>query len=123
MIKKISSMTIGKQAETLACRYLQQQGLHLIQRNFSCRFGEIDLIMRDQDTLVFIEVRMRSHAHFMHPRDTIDAFKQKKIIKTAIYYLQQQKLTSRMICRFDVIAIEKEDNQLQWIKRAFEVTR
>jgi putative endonuclease len=122
MIKRFSSFTIGKKAENQACLYLQQQGLQLVARNFSCLLGEIDLIMRDQDMLVFIEVRMRSHAGFMRPNETIDHRKQKKIIKTAIYYLQQQKLTSKMTCRFDVVAIEQKNNQLQWIKRAFEVT-
>ncbi|OGT21355.1 MAG: YraN family protein [Gammaproteobacteria bacterium RIFCSPHIGHO2_02_FULL_42_13] len=122
MIKRFSSSMIGKQAENQACLYLQQQGLQLVARNFSCLLGEIDLIMRDQEILVFVEVRMRSHINFMRPHETIDHRKQKKIIKTAIYYLQQRKLTSKMTCRFDVITVEQESNQLRWIKRAFEVT-
>lgn len=107
----------GVQSERQALHYLQAQGLSLICQNYYCRFGEIDLIMLDQDTLVFIEVRYRKNNDFGGALASITKRKQNKIIKTAKHYLAQ--LDNEPYCRFDAIAIEQMSNVPLWIKNAF----
>ena len=112
----------GKHAEDLACQYLNQHGLSLLERNFNTRFGEIDLVMRDKDTTVFVEVRYRRHSDIVDPLSSIDTRKQRKLIRTAQYYLQRQHTVAHLPARFDVVAITEDDAQpkIQWIKNAFE---
>ena len=130
MITFINTKKLGAQIEDLVCNYLQKQKLKLITRNYRCRLGEIDLIMHDQATLVFIEVRYRQHSNFGSSLESVDLIKQKKIIKTAEYYLLSQQLFEKIACRFDVVAVksmpEKLSNiskldsaQVEWIKNAF----
>ncbi|RBW44574.1 YraN family protein [Psychromonas sp. B3M02] len=113
-----ASNTRGVQAERQALDFLQKQGLQLICQNFYCRFGEIDLIMSDQETLVFIEVRYRKNQDFGGATASITAQKQRKLIKTAKHYLSQ--LDQEPYCRFDVIAISESATQPQWIQDAFQ---
>ena len=107
----------GAKYEKQALSYLQEQGLSLICQNYYCRFGEIDLIMLDQDTLVFIEVRYRKNSDFGGALASITKRKQDKIIKTAKHYLA--RLEDEPYCRFDVIAIDQQANTPQWIQNAF----
>ena len=102
----------GQAAEARALAYLQQQGLQLLERNFSCRCGEIDLIMREQQTLVFVEVRQRSSDQFGGAAASVTAVKQARLWRTAEYFLQRYPKPPR--CRFDLIAIEGGD--LSWIR-------
>ena len=116
------TQTTGKHAEDLACQYLKQQGLRLLERNFTTRFGEIDLIMRDKDTTVFVEVRYRRHSGVVDPLSSVDQRKQHKLIRTAQYYLQRRTDISLSPARFDVVAITEHATQpdIQWIRNAFE---
>lgn len=116
-----NTQQIGHNYEQKAADYLQQQGLTLVTRNFQCKLGEIDLIMRDGDYLVFVEVRYRSASHYGDSRETITYSKQRKLRKTAELYLVQQKLWEKIACRFDVIAIDenKQAYTIDWIKNAF----
>jgi len=107
----------GESEELRACEYLQTQGLRLITQNFSCRMGEIDLIMQHNDSLVFVEVRYRKNKTFGGAAASITRIKQRKIIRTALFY--QQKHAPKSCMRFDVVAIEG-DNQLQWFPSAFD---
>jgi len=108
----------GVLAEQLAAQYLQQQGLKLLQTNYSCRFGEIDLILQDGESLVFAEVRMRSSAAFGGAAASIDARKQAKLLKTAQFYLSELKRIPP--CRFDAVLMQASDlQQIEWIKNAF----
>lgn len=118
------SKQLGIETEELAYRYLIQQGLKLITRNYRCKLGEIDLIMRDKETIVFVEVRYRKQKTFGSSIESIDYFKQKKLIKTASYYLQTQQLYNTQACRFDVMAIAKQADtfKLEWLKNAFQVS-
>ncbi|MDN2663634.1 YraN family protein [Psychromonas sp. 14N.309.X.WAT.B.A12] len=113
-----ASNTRGVQAEQQALAFLQKQGLLLMCQNFYCRFGEIDLIMSDQGTLVFIEVRYRKNQDFGGATASITPQKQRKLIKTAKHYLSQ--LDDEPYCRFDVIAISESAIQPQWIQDAFQ---
>ena len=116
------SKNIGDNAEQLACHYLQQQGLTLITQNYHCRRGEIDLIMQDQHTLVFIEVRYRKTVTFGSALESVTQRKQAKIITTAEYYLAQNQHDFSSY-RFDVIAITPKQNipDITWVKDAFQL--
>lgn len=102
MIPKIG--TPGQIAENKAAKFLTKQGLTLIQKNFHCRYGEIDLIMRDQETLVFVEVRFRHNSNYGSCIESITFTKQSKLVKTAQNYLMKNKLDD-VACRFDVIGL------------------
>jgi putative endonuclease len=133
-------VNIGAQAELAAARYLCQQGLRLVVQNYHCRFGEIDLILQDGETLVFAEVRLRSNKSFGGAAASIDARKQRKLICTAQHYLAS--LTQIPPCRFDavlltsaskqagatlastksageVLPVEFPNTDIEWIKNAF----
>ncbi|WP_435234756.1 YraN family protein [Psychromonas sp. PT13] len=107
----------GVKAEKQALAFLKEQGLTLVCQNYFCRFGEIDLIMRDDDTLIFIEVRYRKNNDFGGALASITKAKQDKIIKTARHYLAQ--LDFEPYCRFDVIAIDQQMQTPEWIQNAF----
>ncbi|HWU33944.1 MAG TPA: YraN family protein [Methylovorus sp.] len=106
----------GTEAEDRAAIYLQQQGLKLLTRNYRSRFGEIDLIMRDGSSLVFVEVRMRKSDRFGGAAASITAAKQQKLTLTASQYLQQH---GNSACRFDAILLDQAYN-IVWIRNAFE---
>jgi putative endonuclease len=109
----------GAQAELLAAQYLEQQGLKLIAANYRSRFGEIDLIMQEGATLVFIEVRMRRNADFGGAAASIDAHKQKRLIRTAQHYLAS--LARIPPCRFDAVLLgDMQERDLQWYRNAFD---
>ena len=109
----------GAQAEQLAVQFLQQQGLKLIGQNYRGRFGEIDLIMQDGTTLVFIEVRLRRNAGFGGAAASIDTHKQQRIVRTAQQYLAN--LARIPACRFDVVLLDDvEERNMQWLKNAFD---
>ncbi|OGT97808.1 MAG: YraN family protein [Gammaproteobacteria bacterium RIFOXYB2_FULL_38_6] len=110
--------TIGSQAESKALAFLKTQGLKLLERNFRCKLGEIDLIMQDKDFTVFVEVKYRKIINFGEPVETVTKSKQRKIIKAATFYLQQKDLFDKVPCRFDVVGI-LDDGQINWIKDAF----
>lgn len=108
----------GAEAEQLAATFLQRQGLKLVETNYRCRFGEIDLICNDQSTLVFVEVRLRGNDAFGGAAASITAGKQHKLVLAARHYLQQ--LRSFPSCRFDVVLLRGlRDNDIEWIRNAF----
>lgn len=113
---------IGQHAEQLACRHLQSHGLQLLAQNYRTRFGEIDLIMRDGNTTVFIEVRSRRQHNLVDSLQSIDSRKQRKIILSAQAFLQATPLRADQPARFDVVAITQQINtsQIDWIKDAFQ---
>ncbi|MEE9352770.1 MAG: YraN family protein [Thiotrichaceae bacterium] len=124
--KKLAGLTskqIGDKAEQIACDYLQKKGLTLITSNFTSRFGEIDLIMQDskQTNTVFVEVRYRKNKQFGGAAISVTPQKQQRIIKTALYYMQQHEPDAS--ARFDVVAIEGDISggyEIDWIRDAFQ---
>jgi putative endonuclease len=111
---------LGALAEDLAYRYLISHGLRPVARNYRCRIGEIDLIMRDQQCLAFIEVRCRQSSAFAAPAHTVDARKQRKIVRTAALFLSRERRYANIRVRFDVIAIEGDTvDGVRWIRDAF----
>ena len=117
------ALNIGKAAELYAQDYLTQAGLSTISTNWSCRFGEIDLIMLEQDTVVFVEVRYRKSARFGGALDSVDTYKRAKLITTAEHFLNENPQWLEHSCRFDVITAHQSSTQdmtLDWIQDAFE---
>jgi putative endonuclease len=116
----------GKAAEHYACRYLEKQGLKLIEKNYRCRYGEIDLIMRDKKTTVFVEVRYRSNPNFGSGAESINARKQQKLVTTANHFLQHNRQAMNHQCRFDVISLSAAPDKsgfsdnIEWIPNAIE---
>ncbi|MBC2729709.1 YraN family protein [Thiobacillus sp.] len=108
---------LGQSAESRAAAFLKTQGLKLVARNWRGRFGEIDLIMRDDSTLVFIEVRLRSRSDFGGAAASVTPAKQKKLLATAHQYLATLKTLPP--CRFDVVALSG-DSAPDWIRNAFD---
>ena len=106
----------GREAEDTAFEYLRKQGLSKIERNYRCRFGEIDLIMRDDETVVFVEVRMRSSSRFGGALESIDARKKQKLLTTARHYMAARGGIPD--CRFDAVLLNG-DSQIEWIRDAF----
>lgn len=112
----------GREAEELAYQYLLKQGLKPVLRNFRCKQGEIDLIMQDKNTLIFVEVRYRKSCHFGSSAESVTRTKQAKLAKAASYYLQQNRKMAKYPARFDVIAISPLNGQdvIDWITNAFD---
>jgi len=115
--KLAKHLIAGNTAEQVAATFLQQNGLKLVERNFRCQYGEIDLIMQDGKTLVFIEVRLRSNNNFGGAAMSINQAKQQKLSRSAERYLQ---IHGDAACRFDVILMQSTNtNAVEWIKNAF----
>lgn len=130
---------IGRYAEQWGLAYLQHWGLKHLHSNFHCRYGEVDLIMLDQDCVVFVEVRARKYSTFATALESVDEKKQVKTILTAQHFLQKYPQYEQFDCRFDVIALDyysvndlinhlkknsmdlfaQQTVNLQWIKNAY----
>ena len=111
----------GQQAEQLALAHLRTHQLQLLETNYHCRHGEIDLIMRDQQQLVFVEVRYRQSDAFGGSLESVDSRKQAKIQATAEHYLQSKPRLKFDACRFDVVAMagDIQAPSIDWIEAAF----
>ncbi|MFT6052540.1 MAG: putative endonuclease [Halioglobus sp.] len=113
----------GKYYEDAAEQFLRADGIHILARNFATRVGEIDIICRHGNTLVFVEVRARSNARFASAAASVDSKKQQRLIRTAQMFLQRNKQWSKLPCRFDVIAFEPRqfatEHPPTWIRSAF----
>ena len=114
-----SSHARGRDAESRACDFLTQAGLTLLARNFRCRVGELDLVLRDGPTVVVAEIRYRADNAFGTPAETVDHRKQWKLIACAQLYLQTHPALRDAPLRFDVIAIEGPSARIEWIRDAF----
>ena len=119
---KTRDITAGQRAEQLAESFLNHAGLVTEARNYTHKSGEIDLIMRDDSTRVFVEVRLRRNRQFSSATESVTAAKQQKIIRAAAAYLQAHDPGNQLACRFDVIALSSLDKQAapEWIKNAFD---
>ncbi len=114
-------ISAGNQAEHISEQLLINNGLTTIETNYRTRLGEIDLIMLDNNSLVFIEVRLRTN-QFVSAVETINLKKQQKIIKAAQFFLQNNKKFASCPCRFDVVALDSLDiTSANWIKDAFQL--
>lgn len=122
MTKKTHAQVIGTAGETYALQFLLEKQFELITQNFRCKAGEIDLIMRDDINLVFIEVRTRRPTQYGDGADSITPAKQRKLIKTAAYFLTQSPQFNHVPARFDVLDLKPVDKtrfDVDWIPAAF----
>lgn len=113
----------GRWAEDLAARHLRGLGLKELHRNYLCRGGEIDIIMQEKATLVFIEVRYRRSDLYGGARETLGATKKARLLRAASHYLFSRRGGADAPCRFDLVAVEGEPHapRIEWIKAAFDV--
>jgi len=116
---KTQQQLSGKNGEILACQFLKKHKLQLVESNYHCRYGEIDLIMRDRDSLVFVEVRYRASDTFGSAKESVNFHKQQRLIATARHYLQQTQ--APLASRFDVVAISGigQNKNIDWLVNAF----
>lgn len=112
---------LGDAAEKQAREFLEAKGYRLLQANYRCALGEIDLIMQDKEDIVFVEVRSKSRIDFGNALESVNKNKMQKIMRTATHYLQQKRCLYKVNSRFDIIAIHPIAGkmQLEWIKNAF----
>ncbi|MEN0107793.1 MAG: YraN family protein [Pseudomonas sp.] len=118
-----STQNAGREGEAEAFEHLRRHGLKLLCRNWRCKGGELDLVMLDGDTVVFVEVRARRHSAWGGAVESVDGRKQQKLILAANSFLQQEPRWSKHPCRFDVVAINtgsEHANRLNWIRNAFD---
>ncbi len=112
----------GRAAEEQALLHLQRAGLKLLQRNWRCRLGELDLVMLDGDTVVFVEVRFRRHQAWGGAAESVDSRKRARLSAAAEHFLQEHPRWRRNPCRFDVVAMSPGalPQSLNWIQNAFD---
>lgn len=113
----------GQRYETLVCAHLRRHGLRLLTRNYRCRLGEIDLVMRERDCLVFVEVRYRALQRYGGPLASVGNIKQRRLIRTAQHFLLCHPQYARLCCRFDVVAVSGTPPthvDIDWIRAAFD---
>lgn len=113
----MNNRAVGTQFEEKAAEYLRKNGYHILEKNFRCNIGEIDLIAKDEDYLCFIEVKYRSDTAKGFPAEAITPNKIKKITRTAQFYMLLHKLPQDTPCRFDAVVILQSEISL--IKNAF----
>ena len=115
----MDTSTRGKDAETRAWHYLQARGLQLLQRNYRSKRGEIDLVMQDADSLVFVEVRYRRQTQFGSALESVDRRKQARLVACARHYMQAYPEVASQPCRFDVVSINGSPGTIEWVRNAF----
>lgn len=119
-----STRQVGKNTEIAAKQFLISKGLIFIEQNYLCNRGEIDLIMRDNDVTVFIEVKYRSNSHYGSGFEVVTQKKQQRIINTAANYLYKHSLTELVTSRFDIVSLSPQKGndgpyKIDWLKNAF----
>jgi putative endonuclease len=120
--KDMRRIRTGKLGEDLAVAHLKKAGYQIIAQNYRCLYGEVDIIARDDDTLVFVEVKSRKSETFGQPQEAVGLEKRKKLSRISLYYLQQKRLETYN-ARFDVIAVKMlpDGTQIDLIQNAFNL--
>ncbi len=113
---------LGRRGEELAAQYLRKNGYELIQRNYVCKMGEMDIIAKEKGTLVFVEVKARTSTAFGPPQSAVNSAKQRQLSKVALNFLKEKKIEDAK-ARFDVVAIlfGKRGDEIELIKDAFDL--
>ena len=114
---------LGAAAEAAACALLEREGQRTLARNVNYRFGELDLVMRDGDTVVFVEVRYRRDHRFGGAAGSVDFRKRRRLVLAARAWLAAQRGLADAPCRFDVVTVQGADGDLEceWIRDAFRL--
>ena len=113
---------LGKQGEEIAIRFLKKKGYRILLRNYVCKMGEMDIIAREKDTLVFVEVKTRTSTEFGPPQLAVNSRKQRQLSKVALNYLNEKRLKD-VKARFDVVAIllRQKGEEIELIRDAFDL--
>lgn len=113
---------LGKKGEEIALRFLKKNGYRILQRNYVCKLGEVDIIAREKDTLAFVEVKTRTSTTFGPPQLAVNASKQMQLSKAALSFIKEKRL-EEMKARFDVVAIllRPEGEEIELIRDAFDL--
>lgn len=112
-------MSDGQLAEEIAAAFLKKQGLSLVEKNYRCRYGEIDLIAKELDVVVFVEVRLRRNNHFGGASASITQTKQNRLLAAARSYLNEFKKLPE--CRFDAILLaDLSEQNIEWLKNIID---
>lgn len=123
-IKNFSAMidkrTIGQKGEEIACKSLKKNGYRIIEKNFRCRQGEIDIIAEEKGVICFVEVKSRFSENFGLPEEAVTRWKQRRMYAAAIIYLEKNKIKLRDV-RFDIVSVDLKDEKVRVLKNAFEV--
>jgi putative endonuclease len=120
-IKDTLKITTGKEGEKIAAAYLKKNGYRIMEINFRCPIGEIDIVAKEKDDLVFVEVKTRKSIELGYPEQAVGMRKQKKMSQLALWYMQKRKIADTNT-RFDVVAITliPEKNEVKLIQNAFD---
>ncbi|MEM7465715.1 MAG: YraN family protein [Pseudomonadota bacterium] len=120
-----ANQQIGYKFEDLGAQHLVDHGYKILAKNYRCRYGEIDIIAQNKNTLVFVEVKFRSQQDFGNALQMVTPSKQRKIIHTAQHYLQKNRRLNYLDGRFDVVGITQKDAdeslEIEWIQGAFTI--
>ncbi len=113
---------LGKQGEEIAIRFLKKKGYRILLRNYVCKMGEMDIIAREKETLVFVEVKTRTSTEFGPPQLAVNSRKQRQLSKVALNYLNEKRLKD-VKARFDVVAIllRQKGEEIELIRDAFDL--
>ncbi len=118
----LARQALGKKGEAAARTYLERHGVRIVEANYACAVGEIDLIGRERDALLFIEVKTRTSEAFGPPHLAVHERKQRQIVQTAQWFLAERRLAD-VACRFDVVAVtfarDGDLPRIQWLQDAF----
>lgn len=116
----MNNVNFGKKGEQIATQYLKNKGYKIINKNYTTKIGEMDIIAKDKDTIAFVEVKTRKDKSYGHPKEAVNYFKQKKYSQLAMQYIKSNNLFNTK-CRFDVIEILDQNTQeLNHIINAFD---
>lgn len=121
-MKDYSKIRTGKQGEDIAIRHLQKLGYQILERNYRCPLGEIDIVAREGKAIIFVEVKSRKTEAFGEPEQAVGKAKQKKMSLLSLYYLEQNRCSSRD-ARFDVVAVKMlpSGTEIKLIRNAFDL--
>ena len=121
-----SRKEVGTEGEKLAAKFLKRKGYRIIQRNYKCKLGEIDIIAEHDGTIIFVEVKTRQTQEFGSPQSSVTATKRGQISKVALFYIRAKRLVDQS-CRFDVIGITfppgSRKPEIEHIENAFQLNR
>jgi len=120
-LNKITRKNLGKDGEKIAISFLKKRGYQILEKNYRCRLGEIDIVAKDKEKIVFVEVKTRSSLIFGLPQEAVSYSKQLRLTRLALTYLSYHKLKD-IPCRFDVVGIlmqGKKVKEIQLITNAF----
>jgi putative endonuclease len=111
--------TEGQRGEEIACRALKKRGYRILDKNFSCRHGELDIVAEDNNVLCFVEVKARSSKDYGLPEEAVTYWKKRKLLNTAFVYIEKKNIRDRDM-RFDIISVDLKTRKAEILKDAFE---